>query len=81
MGNHNEDALGTQKATCTYPLTVTSSLVKWTVAQTTADITDGTINDDQMMWKASIKFPRRITFEFSAKRNGESMSGTVKLDL
>jgi hypothetical protein len=43
------------------------------------DIADVTINGDILMWKASIKFQCSITFEFSVKVDGGSMTGAVKL--
>jgi len=71
--------LGTQKATLHIAIDGNKLTGKMDSRAGHSNITDGTINGDQMMWKASIKFPRRITFEFSAKRNDDSMSGTVKL--
>lgn len=41
----------------------------------TSDIIDAKIDGDTLMWKASRKF---LTFEFKAKIDGDTMSGTVK---
>ena len=71
--------LGTQKATLYISIDGNKLTGKMASRAGHSNISDGTINGDQLMWKASIKFPRRITFEFTAKRNGDSMSGTVKL--
>jgi len=71
--------LGTQKATLHISTDGDKLTGKMDSRAGHSNISDGTINGDQMTWKASIKFPRRITFEFTAKRNGNSMSGTVKL--
>ncbi len=43
------------------------------------DLEDGTIDGDNLTWKANITSPMAMTLEFSAKVDGDSMSGDVKL--
>jgi hypothetical protein len=45
--------------------------------KSTSDITDARIDGNTLMWKASRK-PKFLTFEFTAKVDGDAMSGTVK---
>ena len=45
--------------------------------KSTSDITDGKIEGDILTWKATRK-PRFLKFEFIAKVDGDTMSGTVK---
>lgn len=71
--------LGTQKATLHLSIDGNKLTGRMESRAGHSNITDGTIDGNTLMWKASIKFPRRITFEFSAKVDGDSMSGTVKL--
>jgi hypothetical protein len=43
------------------------------------DITDGTIDGDNLSWKASITSPMAMTLEFSAVVSGDEINGNVKL--
>jgi hypothetical protein len=71
--------LGAQKATLRFS-TVGGTLTGRMESRVgSSDITDGTIDGDTWTWKASVKFPCRLTFEFSAKVSGDAISGTVKL--
>ena len=45
--------------------------------KSTSDITDGKVEGDTLVWKASRK-PKFLTFEFTAKIDGDKMSGMVK---
>ena len=45
----------------------------------TVDITDGTIDGDNLSWKAAITSPMPLTLEFSATIDGDSISGDVTL--
>ena len=45
--------------------------------KSTSDITDAKIDGDTLTWKATRK-PKFLNFEFNAKINGDTMSGTVK---
>ncbi|MDA1075186.1 MAG: hypothetical protein O3A63_10565 [Proteobacteria bacterium] len=42
-------------------------------------LTDGTIDGDNVAWKAAITSPMAMTLEFSAKVEGDSINGNVKL--
>ena len=41
------------------------------------DIFDGTVNGDDVAWKASITNPMPLTLDFSGKISGDSVSGEV----
>ncbi len=43
------------------------------------DLEDGTVDGDNLTWKASITSPMAMTLEFSAKLDGDEISGDVKL--
>jgi hypothetical protein len=43
------------------------------------EVTDGTVDGDNLAWKASLTQPMPITLEFSATVDGDSISGSVKL--
>ncbi|MFV2089684.1 MAG: hypothetical protein ACC642_03430 [Pseudomonadales bacterium] len=43
------------------------------------DLEDGTIDGDNLTWKANITSPMAMTLEFRAKVDGDSMNGDVKL--
>jgi len=43
------------------------------------EITDGTIDGNNLSWKAAITQPMPITLEFSAVVDGDAISGDVKL--
>jgi hypothetical protein len=42
-------------------------------------IADGKIDGDTLSWKASITSPMAMTLEFTAKVEGDSLTGNVKL--
>ena len=44
-------------------------------------IEDGSVNGNNVSWKASISRPMPMTLEFSATVDGDSMTGTVKLGM
>lgn len=48
--------------------------------KSTSDITDAKIDGDTLTWKATRK-PKFLKFEFNAKIDGDTMSGTVKSPL
>jgi hypothetical protein len=54
--------------------------VLWGNGQATK-IADGAIDGDQASWKADITDPMAITLEFSAKIQGDKLSGIVKLGM
>jgi hypothetical protein len=43
------------------------------------EVTDGTVDGDNLTWKAALTQPMPITLEFSAKVEGDTISGNVKL--
>ena len=43
------------------------------------EIQDGTIDGENLSWKADITSPMAMTLEFSASVSGDEISGTVKL--
>jgi hypothetical protein len=43
------------------------------------EITDGTVDGDDLTWKAALTQPMPITLEFKAKVDGDKISGDVKL--
>ena len=46
-----------------------------------APISDGTVDGNNISWKASITKPMAITLEFSGTVDGDTLSGTVKLGM
>ena len=56
--------------------TLTGSL---TGAQGKIDLTDGAVDGDTLTWKAALTQPMPINLEFTAKVEGDSISGDVKL--
>lgn len=45
----------------------------------TVAIKDGSVDGDSASWKADITTPMPMTLEFSAKVDGDALSGNVKL--
>ena len=43
------------------------------------DITEGTVDGDNVTWKASMAQPMPMTLEFTAKVDGDNISGQVAL--
>ncbi len=43
------------------------------------ELAERTVDGDSLTWKASITSPMAMTLEFSAKVDGDEMSGDVKL--
>jgi len=72
--------MGVQEST----LTISASGATLTGTQTAGSsegrtIEDGTVNGNNISWKASITRPMALTLEFSAAVDGDKMSGSVKL--
>jgi len=44
-----------------------------------ADITDGTVNGNDVAWSAAITNPMPLTLAFSGKVDGDSISGDVSI--
>ena len=71
--------MGAQSGTMTLATdggTLTGKLVS---PQGEIDIEDGTVDGDNLTWKASMTSPMPMTLEFSATVNGDEISGDVKL--
>jgi hypothetical protein len=47
--------------------------------QGSLDLTDGTVDGDNLTWKAELEQPMKMTMEFSATVAGDSISGEAKL--
>jgi hypothetical protein len=47
--------------------------------QGSMDLTDGTVDGDNLTWKATLTQPMQITMEFAATVNGDKISGEAKL--
>ena len=43
------------------------------------EVTDGTVDGDQLSWKTALTQPMPMTLEFSATVAGDEISGAVKL--
>ena len=43
------------------------------------EVTDGTVDGNDLTWKAALTQPMPITLEFAATVDGDAISGTVKL--
>jgi hypothetical protein len=43
------------------------------------EVTDGTVDGNNLAWKAALTQPMPITLEFTATVDGDSISGNVKL--
>jgi hypothetical protein len=43
------------------------------------EVTDGTVDGNNLTWKAALTQPMPITLEFAAAVDGDKISGTVKL--
>ncbi len=71
--------MGAQNATLTLTSDGNSLTGKMSSPQGDLDIQDGTIDGDNLSWKADITSPMAMTLEFSAKVAGDEISGDVKL--
>lgn len=72
--------LGAQQSTLT--ISASGNTLAGTQSAATGDerpIEDGTVNGDQLSWKASINKPMPMTLEFTATVQGDSIQGSVKL--
>ena len=71
--------MGDQKGTLT--LVADGDALTGTLSgdQGSIDLADGTISGDDLSWTANITSPMPLKLEFSAKVDGDSISGSVKL--
>ena len=71
--------MGAQQGTLTLSTEGGSLTGKLSGPQGDIDLEDGTVDGDNLTWKASITTPMAMTLEFSATVSGDEISGTVKL--
>ena len=71
--------MGAQNGTMTLTTDGNTLTGKLSGPQGEIDLEDGTVDGDNLTWKASITSPMAMTLEFSATLNGDEMSGDVKL--
>ena len=71
--------MGAQQGTLTLASDGGSLTGKLSGPQGDIDIEEGTIDGDNLSWKASITTPMAMTLEFSATVSGDEISGNVKL--
>jgi len=73
--------MGTQEST----LVISSSGATLTGTQSAGSesrpIDEGTVNGNDVRWKASISRPMPMTLEFSGTVDGDTMSGSVRLGM
>jgi len=71
--------MGAQNATLTLQTDGNTLSGKMDAQAGTTEIKDGAVDGDTLTWKADITQPMPITLEFTAKVDGDEMSGDVKL--
>ena len=71
--------LGDRDATLTLTTNGGSLTGKQAADGNEADIVDGTVNGNDVAWKASITNPMPLTLAFSGKVDGDSISGDVSI--
>jgi len=71
--------MGAQNGTLTLTSSGGSLSGKLKSPQGEIEISDGTVDGNNLAWKASITSPMAMTLEFSATLDGDAMSGNVKL--
>ena len=71
--------MGAQNATLTLASDGAALTGKMSSPQGELEIQDGAIDGEDLSWKADITSPMAMTLEFSAKVEGDEISGTVKL--
>lgn len=71
--------MGAQNGTLTLATDGGTLTGKLSGPQGEIDISDGTVDGNQLAWKADITSPMPMTLEFSATVDGDNISGDVKL--
>ncbi|MGD8417805.1 MAG: hypothetical protein PVH91_12165 [Pseudomonadales bacterium] len=71
--------MGAQNGTLTLTTDGGNLSGKLSSPQGEIEISDGSVDGDNLTWKASITAPMAMTLEFDAKLDGDNMSGNVKL--
>ncbi len=71
--------MGAQQGTLTLSTDGGTLTGKMAGAQGEMELQDGTVDGDNLTWKADMTSPMPMTLEFSATVNGDEISGSVKL--
>lgn len=71
--------MGAQNGTLTLATSGATLTGKLSGPQGELDLQDGKVEGDNVSWKASITSPMAMTLEFSAKVEGDAITGNVKL--
>ena len=71
--------MGAQQGTLTLEVDGSTLTGKLSGPQGDIDLEDGTIDGNDLSWKANITSPMAMTLEFSATVEGDDINGTVKL--
>ncbi len=71
--------MGAQNGTMTLATDGGSLSGKLSGPQGELDLQDGTVDGNNLTWKADITTPMAMTLEFQATVDGDNMSGNVKL--
>jgi len=71
--------MGAQNGTLTLQTSGATLTGKMAGAQGEIQLTDGTVDGNNLTWKAAMTSPMPMTLEFSAAVDGDKISGTVKL--
>ena len=71
--------MGAQQGTLTLATDGDALTGKMAGAQGELELKDGKVDGDTLTWKADMTSPMPMTLEFSAKVDGDEISGDVKL--
>ncbi|MDK1023153.1 MAG: hypothetical protein QGD92_02855 [Gammaproteobacteria bacterium] len=71
--------MGSQDGTLSLTEEGSSLTGKMSGPQGDIDITEGTVDGNNLTWKAQVTSPMAITLEVSASVDGDSISGDIKL--
>ena len=71
--------MGAQDATLTLATDGNQLTGKMAGPQGELELQDGSVDGDNLSWKADITTPMAMTLEFSATVSGDEISGSVKL--
>ena len=71
--------MGAQNATLVLQTSGSTLTGKMVGAQGEMALSDGTVNGNNLAWKAQMTSPMPMTLEFSATVDGDKISGNVKL--
>ena len=71
--------MGSQDATLTFKTDGSSLSGSMTGQQGTIDLSDGSVDGDNLKWSVSLTQPMPIKLEFSATVDGDSISGSFQI--